>query len=165
MRGGGGYIIGEKLRSGSAEVRAALSRQGRYATVKDNMQVKEVNIGTDDRFVLCFNPAQAERDAIVRAELVAQLEEVITGADKLTRTERARIEGTLSGKPGLRRFLRVTPGGLLRVDKQKIRTETNLDGKYLLRCSDPSPVRRGHRPGLQAAPGSRTRLARHEADP
>jgi hypothetical protein len=23
------------------------------------------------------------------------------------------------------------------VDKQKIRTETNLDGKYLLRCSDP----------------------------
>ena len=27
MRGGGGYIIGEKLRSGSAEVKAALSRQ------------------------------------------------------------------------------------------------------------------------------------------
>ena len=52
MQGGGGYIIGEKLRSGSAEVKAALSRQGRYATVKDNMQVKEVNIGTDDRFVL-----------------------------------------------------------------------------------------------------------------
>ena len=100
------------------------------------MQVKEVNIGTDNRFVLCCNPAQAERDAIVRAELVAQLEEVITGADKLTRTERARIEGTLSGKPGLRRFLRVTPGGLLRVDKQKIRTETNLDGKYLLSSSD-----------------------------
>ena len=137
MRGGGGYIIGEKLRSGSAEVRAALSRQGRYAAVRDNMQVKEVNIGTDDRFVLCCNPAQAERDAIVRAKLIEQLEEVITGTDKLTRTERARIEGTLSGKPGLKRFLRVTPGGLLRVDKQKIRTETNLDGKYLLRCSDP----------------------------
>ena len=45
MRGGGGYIIGEKLRSGSAEVRAALSRQGRYATVTGNMQVKEVSIG------------------------------------------------------------------------------------------------------------------------
>ena len=68
---------------------------------------------------------------------IEQLEEVITGTDKLTRTERARIEGTLSDKPGLKRFLRVTPGGLLRVDKQKIRTETNLDGKYLLRCSDP----------------------------
>ena len=27
MQGGGGYIIGEKLRSGSAEVKAAMSRQ------------------------------------------------------------------------------------------------------------------------------------------
>ena len=138
MQGGGGYIIGEKLRSGSAEVKAALSRQGRYATVKDNMQVKEVSIGTDDRFVLCFNPAQAERDAIIRAKLVAQLEEVIADTDKLSATDRARIEGTLSGKPGLKRFLRTTPGGLLRIDKQKIKTEANLDGKYLLRCSDPS---------------------------
>ena len=137
MRGGGGYIIGEKLRSGSAEVKAALSRQGRYATVKDNMQVKEVSIGADDRFVLCYNPAQAERDAIVRTKLIAQLEEVITDTDKLTAAERARIEGALSGKPGLKRFMRTTPGGLLRVDKQKIKTETNLDGKYLLRCSDP----------------------------
>ena len=165
MQGGGGYIIGEKLRSGSAEVKAALSRQGRYATVKDSMQVKEVSIGTDDRFVLCFNPAQAERDAIIRAKLVAQLEEVIADTDKLSATERARIEGTLPGKPGLKRFLRTTPGGLLRTDKQKIKTEANLDGKYLLRCSDPQPVRRGHRPRVQAAPGSRARLARHEADP
>ena len=193
MRGGGGYIIGEKLRSGSAEVRAALSRQGRYAAVRDNMQVKEVNIGTDDRFVLCYNPAQAERDAIMRAQAVAQLEEVITGTDKLTRTERARIEGTLSGKPGLKRFLRMTPGGLLRIDKQKIRTETNLDGKYLLRCSDPHlsaedialgykqllEVERGWRdmkqvldlrPGLPPARGPHPRprpavLARPAADP
>ena len=137
MQGGGGYIIGEKLRSGSAEASAALSRQGRYAVVKDNMQVKEVNIGTDDRFVLCFNPAQAERDAIIRGQLVTRLEEVIKDTDKLSPVERARIEGSLAGKPGLKRFLRTTPGGLLRTDKKKIKTETNLDGKYLLRCSDP----------------------------
>ncbi|MDH6523123.1 hypothetical protein M2163_000371 [Streptomyces sp. SAI-135] len=49
MRGGGDHIIGEKLRTGSPEVRAALSRQGRYATVRDNLQVKEVNIGTDEQ--------------------------------------------------------------------------------------------------------------------
>ena len=39
--------------------------------------------------------------------------------------------------PGLNRYLRVTPGGLLRIDKAKIAAEANLDGKYLLRCSDP----------------------------
>ena len=48
MRGGGGYIIGEKLRSGSPDVKAALSRQGRYKEVRDNLQVKEVRLGDDD---------------------------------------------------------------------------------------------------------------------
>ena len=164
MRGGGGYIIGEKLRSGSAEVKAVMSRQGRYKTVRDNLQVKEVRLGDDsDRFIICFNPDQAERDAAIRARLIAQLEELIAGTDSLTAAERAKLEGSLAGKPGLKRFLRVTPAGLLRVDKAKIKTEENLDGKYLLRSIRPGPVRRGHRPGLQAAPGSRARLARHEA--
>jgi transposase len=137
MRGAGNYIIGEKLRSGSAEVNSALSRQGKYAVVKDNMRVKEVHIGTDDRFVICYNPAQAERDAAIRTRMLQQLEEAIKDADKLTATDRARLEGVLLNKPGLKRFLRTTPGGLLRVDKQKIKAEEKLDGKYLLRCSDP----------------------------
>ncbi len=36
------------------------------------------------------------------------------------------------------RYLRTTPGGLLRIDTKAIKAETNLDGKYLLRTSDPS---------------------------
>jgi hypothetical protein len=138
MRGGGGYIIGEKLRSGSTEVKTALARPGRYATVRDNMQVKEVNIGSDDRFVICFNPEQAKRDAAIRAQMVAQLEQAIADTDKLKAAERAHLAGQLSTKPGLKRFLRTTPGGLLRVDKKKIAAEEKLDGKYLLRSSDPN---------------------------
>jgi Transposase DDE domain len=138
MQGGGGYIIGEKLRSGSAEVKAAMSRQGRYKAVRDNLQVKEVRLGDDgDRFIICYNPDQAQRDAAIRARLVAQLAELIAGSDALTAAERARLEGSLAGRPGLKRFLRVTPAGLLRVDKAKIKAEENLDGKYLLRSSDP----------------------------
>ena len=138
MRGGGGYIIGEKLRSGSPDVRAALSRQGRYKTVRDNLQVKEVRLGDDtDRFIICHNPDQAERDAAIRARLVAQLEELIAGTDSLTASERAKLEGSLAGKPGLKRFLRLTPAGLLRMDRAKIKAEENLDGKYLLRTSGP----------------------------
>ena len=138
MRGGGGYIIGEKLRSGSSEVKAVMSRQGRYKTVRDNLQVKEVRLGDDsDRFIICFNPDQAERDAAIRARLAAQLEELIAGTDGLTAAERAKLEGALAGKPGLKRFLRVTPAGLLRIDKARIKAEENLDGKYLLRSSDP----------------------------
>ena len=138
MQGGGGYIIGEKLRTGSEEVKAVLSRQGRYKTVRDNLQAKEVRLGDDsDRFIICYNPDQAERDAAIRARLVAQLGELIDGTDALTAAERARIEGALAGKPGLKRFLRVTPAGLLRTGKASIKAEENLDGKYLLRSSDP----------------------------
>jgi transposase len=40
--------------------------------------------------------------------------------------------------PGLHRYLRITAGGLLRVDADAVRREAHLDGKWLLRCSDPS---------------------------
>ena len=136
-RGDHHYIIGEKLRSDSAEVRAALGRQGRYTEIADNLRVKEVRISDTERFVLCHNPDAAERDRTVRERLVAQLEELIGGTDRLSATKRAELRGRISTKPGLNRFLRTTPSGLLRVDKAKIRAEENLDGKYLLRCSDP----------------------------
>jgi hypothetical protein len=136
--GAGGYIIGEKLRSDSPLVQAALSRQGRYQQVAGNMQVKEVRLAdAGDRFIICYNPDAAERDAAIRADLAGKLEEMIAGTDKLTVTKRAELRGKISTMPGLNRFLRVTPGGLLRTDKARIRAEENLDGKYLLRCADP----------------------------
>jgi len=130
-------IIGEQLRSGSAEAKAALQRQGRYATVAGNLRVKEVRISDAERFVICHNPDQADRDAAVRERLLGQLTELIDDADKLSATKRAELRGVISTKPGLHRYLRVTPSGLLRIDKHKIKAETNLDGKYLLRSSDP----------------------------
>ena len=138
QQGTGGYIIGEKLRSESPLVKAALSRQGRYQQVTGNMQVKEVRPDdATDRFVICCNPDAAVRDAAVRAGLISKLEELIAGTGKLTAARRAGLRGRISTMPGLNRFLRVTPGGLLRVDKTKAKAEENLDGKYLLRCADP----------------------------
>jgi hypothetical protein len=137
QQGGGGYILGEKLRAGTAEADAALARQGRYATVAGKLQVKEVNIGADDRFVICFNPEAAERDAQIRDRLITQLTAVIEESDTLSATKRAELRGVISTKPGLHRYLRVTPGGLLRIDRAAIKHEERLDGKYLLRCSDP----------------------------
>src|SRR6266576_5761694 len=136
-KGGGCYIIGDKLRSGSAEAEAALSRQGRYKDVAGNLKVKEVRIAEDERFVICFTPEAAERDATVRARMIAQLTEMISDSDALTRDKRAELRGVISTKPGLNRYLRVTPGGLLRTDAAKAKAEENPDGKYLLRTSDP----------------------------
>jgi hypothetical protein len=136
-RGDGHYILGEKLRSGSAEATAALARQGRYAEVAGNLRVKEVRIAEHERFVVCYNPEAAERDAKVRQRLLAQLAEMIAGSDKLSATKRAELRGVISTKPALARFLRVTPGGLLRTDQRAVKAEEGLDGKHLLRTSDP----------------------------
>ncbi len=75
------YILGERLRSGSAEAAAALARPGRYQQVADNLQVKEVKIADDERFIVCFNPEGAQRDAALRAVMVDKLTELIAGTD------------------------------------------------------------------------------------
>src|SRR6266571_2447618 len=96
QRGGGHYIMGEKLRSDSKEAAAALSRQGRYHTVAGNLRVKEVRVddGTArDRFVVCHNPEQATRDAEVRAQIVERLQGRIAGTDALGAKKRATLAG------------------------------------------------------------------------
>ena len=137
MRAGGAYILGEKLRSAAPDIQAALGRQGRYRQVAENMHVKEVKLADiDDRMVICFNPEAAVRDAAIRGQLLAQLEQMIEGTDALSATDRARLAGVISAKPGLNRFLKTTPGGLLRIDRARVKAEQKLDGKFLLRCGD-----------------------------
>lgn len=142
QRGGSHYIQAEKLR-GSAEGEAALARPGRYRTVAGNLRIKEVKPRPEqgvmaDRFIVCHNPEQAERDAAVRQRMVELLTAKLKGSDALSKTKRAELRGKISTMPGLNRYLRVTPAGLLRIDTAAIKRETHLDGKWLLRSSDPS---------------------------
>jgi Transposase DDE domain len=152
-KGGGHYIHAEKLRATNAEAAAAIARPGRYKTVAGNLRIKEVQVapggdgdGSTDgeaglraqRFVVCHNPEQAERDAAVRANLVAHLQGLIDGSDGWTARRRDELVGSLKGKPGLRRYLRRTNRGLLRIDHAAIKREAHLDGKWLLRTSDPT---------------------------
>jgi hypothetical protein len=139
QRAGGHYICGEKLRGGAPEAAAALARQGRYRTVAGNLRVKEVIIDDAtmrDRFVVCHNPDQAARDKTVRDQLIARLTAAIADTDRLDRDERAAVAAKLPA--GLRRFLRTTPAGKLRVDRTAVAAEARLDGKFLLRTSDPT---------------------------
>ena len=141
QRGGGHYIMGEKLRGDSKEAAAALSRQGRYHTVAGNLRVKEVRVDNGaarDRFVICHNPNAAVRDAAVREQIVARLTERIAGSDKLSAPKRTELVRQLRTKAAFARFLRTTPAGLARVDRTAIRRDAHFDGKFLLRTSDES---------------------------
>jgi hypothetical protein len=102
--------------------------------VAGNLKVKEVRIAGDERFVICFNPEAAERDAAVRARMIARLEEMISGSDQLSRDKRAELRGVISTKPGLSRYLRVTPGALLRTDAARAKPEETSTAST---CSGP----------------------------
>jgi transposase len=161
-RAGGHWIAGEKMRDGSPDAKAALARQGRYRSVRDNLRVKEVDLGlAGKRFVVCHNPAEAERD---RAERDAQLERIEAELERIealrerearqrkTKTaasargkalarsaEKAHVkaECALRDHPTLGRYVRLTPTGRLRIDRAKVAAEQHLDGKFLLSTSDP----------------------------
>jgi len=146
---GGHYIAGIKLRSGMPQTEAALSRPGRYRTVKDNLRVKQVSVGDGDaaqRFIVCHNPAEAERDQARREQRLARIEAELArlkaqrerAKTKAERDAHQRGECALRDHKTLSRYLRQTKTGRLVIDRDKIRAEERLDGKYLLTTSDPS---------------------------
>jgi len=173
-RAGGHYIAGMRMRDGGDLVDQALSRQGRYQQVRDNLRVKEVRLdGTDQRFVICHNPDQAQRDKASRDEQVARIEAELARirtqrdrARKLTDKARhkadaahLRAECALRDHPTLGRWLRQQPNGRLVIDRTKVKAEARLDGKYLLATSDPDlsaeDVALGYKNLLEAERGFR----------
>jgi transposase len=139
QRAGGHVLFGEKLRQGNAN-HEALARPGRYKSVDDHLEVKEVVVGdgaTRRRFVVCKNPAEAERDRRRREQAITRLEAELAAIDKKTGDARLAAEGELLAHPGLKRYL-VRRAGRLAVDKGKVRAEEHLDGKFLLSSTDDS---------------------------
>jgi hypothetical protein len=153
-RAGGHYIAGMRMRDGNALAAQALSRQGRYQQVRDNLRVKEVKLdGTDVRFIICHNPEQAERDKLQRQQAVARIQAELAriaaqrSRDRAKTTPKARdkaeaahvkAECELRDHPTLGRWIRQLKSGRLVIDRAKVTAEQRLDGKYLLATSDPA---------------------------
>jgi len=169
-RAGGHWIAGERMRDGSADAQAALARPGRYRSVRDNLRVKEVLVADGDaakRFVVCHNPAEAERDSAQRNltidRLQAELDRISAARAKAKGAKASaahqRAECALRDHPSLGRYLRQTSSGRLLIDRQKIKAEQRLDGKYLLSTSDPDlsaeDVALGYKNLLEAERGFR----------
>jgi transposase len=137
QRAGGHVLVGERLRQGSDNA-AALARPGRYQTVADNLQVKQVWVGDGvgrRRFILCRNLAEARRDQTRRERALKRLEDELAAIDCKQGDARLRAEGELLAHPTLARYL-TRRKGRLAVDQAKARAEAKLDGKWLLSCTD-----------------------------
>src|SRR5205085_499372 len=81
-------------------------------------------------------------------------------SDTLATGKRSELVGKISTMPAVNRYLRRTSGGLLRIDRAKVAAEAKLDGKYLLRCSDPrlsaEDIALGYQQLIQVERGWRT---------
>ncbi|MDQ2898023.1 MAG: IS1634 family transposase [Actinomycetota bacterium] len=179
-RAGGHWIAGERMRDGAKAPAAALARQGRYQTVRENLRVKDIHVGDGDgakRFVICHNPTEAERQKTTREETVkrlqAELDRIAIQRSKAKNVKTVdahnRAECALRDHPALGRYLRQTPSGRLKLDRAKIAAEAKLDGKYLLSTSDPDlsaeDVALGYKNLLEAERGFRDLKATIELRP
>ena len=169
-RAGGHWIAGERMRDGAPDAQAALSRPGRYQQVRDNLRVKEVRVGTGDaakRFIVCHNPAEADRDKQTRDDTITRLQAELTriaaarakASSAKASAAHHRAECALRDHVTLGRYVRQTKTGRLLIDRAKIKAEERLDGKYLLSTSDPDlsaeDVALGYKNLLEAERGFR----------
>jgi transposase len=122
------YIVGVKLR-GRKEVRdEVLSRAGRYQDVKDNLRVKEVWVD-DRRYVICFNPEEAEKDRHDREAILEKIRsKLASGGVK-----------RLINNRGYRRYLKIARAAVS-IDDKVVEEEARYDGKYVLRTTTSLPA-------------------------
>lgn len=135
QRAGGQYIMGEKL-SGTHLNEEALSHPGRFKVVADNLHIKEVHVGNGtgrQRYVIAYNPKQAELDRINREQLLVRLS---CELEVLNEKNKTRAQCKLLLHRSMGRYVKELKSGKLRIDKAKVKQDEKLDGKYLLSTSD-----------------------------
>lgn len=126
------YILGCPLRRERAVAQEVLARPGRYQQVADNLEVKEVWLGTGERgqrYVVCRNPIEAKQDAADREALLA----------KLRQTLAHQGPKAVVGNRGYARYLKIAKGGVS-LDEAAIAREARLDGKFVLTTSTDLPA-------------------------
>jgi transposase len=139
QKAGGHYILGEKLRDSQAAHKEALSFQGRYQKVRENLEVKEIVVGEGERrrrFVLVYNPEQAKKDKATREKTLQRIEATIQALGDPEAASHKKSVCALLSHRSMGRFIRQTKTGKLRINKTKVQEEESLDGKFLLSSSD-----------------------------
>jgi hypothetical protein len=138
-RAGGKYIVCMPIYRGGEVARAVLTRPGRYQAVAENLQVKEVIVGDGERrrrYVVCYNPQEAERQARHREQVLTELAaeiECLHEAKGGSHSKRV-CELRASGRYG--RYIRLTQNGYPRIDQANVEAIAKLDGKFVVHSND-----------------------------
>jgi transposase len=133
----GKYLLASRMGSVKEVRDEVLSRAGRYKVISENLHAKEVNVGDGElrrRYVLCFNPHEAERQRKHREQVVEELEAELARHPERKATAQWAIELKASGRYG--RYLRISKGGSLEMDREAIYEAQRNDGKWVVQTND-----------------------------
>ena len=133
----GKYLLATRMATVAEIKTEVLSQPGRYTEITDNLHAKEVIIGDGERrrrYILCYNPKEAERQRAHRDEIVRLLEEEL--ASHRDRDASAQWAIELMASKRYKRYLTTTEAGKLRLDRATITEAKRYDGKWVLETND-----------------------------
>jgi len=139
--GGGRYLLGTRLKAGDEVTKHVVNRPGRYRPVQDNLRVKEVWVpgrGAGERrrrYVVCFNPQEAEHQRRHRARIVRLLEAELAALGRAG-VDHPKRACELMASMRFRPYLRQLKGGRLRLDRRAVREAARYDGKFVVTSND-----------------------------
>lgn len=140
--GVGKYILASKMRGGDEVTKQVMTRAGRYATVADNLRVKEVFVGDGERrnrYVVCHNPQEQARQKQHREKLLKLLKAELASLVPPARGEKhSKRTCELLASQRFGRYLRQTKRGVLRIDRAAVKKDQRFDGKWVVTSNDDS---------------------------
>jgi transposase len=133
----GKYLLACRMSTVSEIKQDVLSKRGRYTVFKDNLHAKEVIVGDGERrnrYILCYNPKEAERQGKHRAQVIELLEEELNRHPDKTASAQWAID--LLASKRFKKYLSVTKANRIRIDRSKIRQAARYDGKWVIETND-----------------------------
>lgn len=134
----GKYLLATRMSSVKEIKEEVLSKRGRYTVLAENLHAKEVIVGEGGvearRYILCYNPKQAERQRKHREKVVEELEQRMDEHKDKKATAQWAMELKTSRRYG--RYLKVTKAGNLKINRGAIRQAARYDGKWVVQTND-----------------------------
>ena len=133
----GKYLLATRMAGVSEIKEEVLTKPGRFKTIAENLQAKEVVVGDGElrrRYIVCHNPREAEREGKHREQVVKELEEELKGHPDHQATARWAIDLLASGR--YKRYLKIDKQDRIRLDREAIQQASKYDGKWVLQTND-----------------------------
>lgn len=134
----GKYLLATRVGSVKEIKEEVISRRGRYKIISKNLHAKEVVIGGDGarrrRYILCYNPQEAERQRLHRVEVIRELKAHLAGHKDRLATAQWAVE--LLASKRYKRYLKITESNRIQIDQERIRAIRKQDGKWVLITND-----------------------------